>query len=326
VLASGGHSILSDTEDDEGEGDEDDDDDNDDDSSDDNGTEDEMDFGTVLGTSRPNGQDLLNADWADTDGESEIGSPTDIDFEPSSDRDNNNHSKPAQQAPERSRRTRYEAGHYAEPDTDLDFSSETEAEAEGDLDEGSTLDRLDFNNAMAVGVTGELEFKLDVVPSEEDFELDLGQPAEIKGGAGTAPDCTSPNATAKDNASTSEPPKPNKDADLFSILTNAKDKRGDEAPLTDAELAVEFDVPRPVKGFHLSSDGGLDKMLDRYRFLREQVVGPVGVQYFVGSPKGGVRPRLEKHHVRGVRALLEGRMEYWTVHASHATNLVSADS
>jgi hypothetical protein len=82
---------------------------------------------------------------------------------------------------------------------------------------------------------------------------------------------------------------------------------------------------RPIKGFHLSSDGGIAQLAMRYSALRKAVSGPLGVQHFVGSPKCGTHHALTNEEVSPFRAIVGSHARTWTVHASHATNLVSAN-
>jgi hypothetical protein len=79
------------------------------------------------------------------------------------------------------------------------------------------------------------------------------------------------------------------------------------------------DVPAPIKGFHVSSDGGLQALTARAAALR-----PISnaVQCFTGSPR---RQRIPTYADDEVRAFRVGDKRWWTVHANHTTNLASAD-
>lgn len=90
--------------------------------------------------------------------------------------------------------------------------------------------------------------------------------------------------------------------------------------------AYPTDLPAPIKGFHVSSDGGLAALAARARSLRS-VPGPVGVQCFTGSPRRHKHLRVEEDEVRDFRRGTGGRegRRWWTVHANHTTNLASAD-
>lgn len=85
------------------------------------------------------------------------------------------------------------------------------------------------------------------------------------------------------------------------------------------------DVPSPIKGFHLSSDGGLQALTARARALDlAGISGPIGVQCFSGSPRRHAHARMEEEEVAAFRESVPER-RWWTLHSNHTTNLASAD-
>lgn len=97
-----------------------------------------------------------------------------------------------------------------------------------------------------------------------------------------------------------------------------------EKPVT---FTTNFDVPAPIKGFHIASDGGIPSAAQRYLSLVKLLESPdpIGVQFFYGSPRQAPAPPREAD-VAEFRDLLEGKdLRHWTMHGSHTTNLASTD-
>lgn len=115
------------------------------------------------------------------------------------------------------------------------------------------------------------------------------------------------------------------EADLFSIST---DLDSDLDFSSDSEIEEQLpyigDVPSPIKGYHLSSDGGLQALANRVGHFKH----PIAVQHFCGSPRRNRSHRLSYDDIQAFRSTLEQRgvsTRHWCVHASHTTNLASSN-
>ncbi|GMK58902.1 hypothetical protein CspeluHIS016_0603440 [Cutaneotrichosporon spelunceum] len=92
--------------------------------------------------------------------------------------------------------------------------------------------------------------------------------------------------------------------------------------LHDARPTFTPDVPGPIKGFHVSSDGGLPALTSRASSLLSSGTAH-GIQCFTGSPR---RHRIPAYGDDEVRAFRQMDRRWWTLHANHTTNLASADA
>lgn len=86
-----------------------------------------------------------------------------------------------------------------------------------------------------------------------------------------------------------------------------------------------FDAPEPIKGFHVSSDGGLAAVAKRFAEILRAVSGKSGAQTFVGSPRRHPR-EVNPDHIASFLEYMDGApLDHWTLHGSHITNLASPD-
>lgn len=93
--------------------------------------------------------------------------------------------------------------------------------------------------------------------------------------------------------------------------------------------------PRPIKGFHLSSDGGFQALTERYDELcnlERAGIANLGVQMFMGSPRR-MPTKAERYRLMNTveasefkhRLDVHRHTAQCTVHASHATNFAASN-
>lgn len=93
---------------------------------------------------------------------------------------------------------------------------------------------------------------------------------------------------------------------------------------------VFFDVQAPIKGFHISSDGGPCKAVERFHRLEaaQRFANPnspaSAVQFFNGSPQKGVKEVVPAAVVEFKDLCGNLDLRHWLMHGNHTTNLVSA--
>lgn len=106
------------------------------------------------------------------------------------------------------------------------------------------------------------------------------------------------------------------------------DSEGEE-DTCEPNTAPDLPAQRPIKGFHVSSDGGLTLLASRVLQISRLTAGPVAIQHFCGSPRRNRMHRVDHDDARMFRAILdrgEVSTRYWCTHASHTTNLASGDA
>lgn len=104
------------------------------------------------------------------------------------------------------------------------------------------------------------------------------------------------------------------------------------SPSPSAEAAFfskdSFDVPGPIKGLSISSDGGIQMVPERlFRFMQQQ--GPDGerfvAQFFNGSPYKGVKSPRAADAQKFWEQVGGKDTTHWVMHGNHTSNLASAN-
>lgn len=108
--------------------------------------------------------------------------------------------------------------------------------------------------------------------------------------------------------------------------SNKRKRKETEKPKPIYDIPdVPFDVPAPIRGYHISSDGGIVELARRYLRLKESLAWPndIGVQFFYGNPRKA--PTIVRvKEIEDFAGKLQGTdFKHWTLHGSHATNLAS---